>query len=762
MTTKFKHQRLFVRYYYQPHQLMMISDTNFKTQQSSNDYISSLCKQSFFKQSLQAFNFIQNNTPFQINPSTYTHLILACSSLKSLEHGRRVHDHLLRSDFQPDVILHNHIISMYGKCGSLVDAQRVFDIMPERNVVTWSSMITGYSQNHREEEAIELYFRMRHLGFIPDQFVFGSVIRACSSMIDLELGRQLHCHVIKSEFGSDRFVQNALVAMYSKFDRIDDALVVFERIATKDLISWGSIIAGYAQQGYELEALLLFKKMLSMGVYYANEFIFGSVFSACSGLLQLEYGKQTHGMSIKFGLGRDAFAGCSLSDMYAKCSSLDSAKKAFYQIDRPDLVSWNAIIAAFAYSDAVNGAMFFFSQMRDSGLSPDQITVRCLLCACTSHDTLRQGQQVHSYIVKTGFDIYIPVYNTLLTMYAKCSDLSDAFRLFSDMNGNRDLVSWNAVLTACIQHDEADKVFRITTLMHSSGNKPDQITLSNVLSACASLATLEMGNQVHDYAIKIGLEVDLSVANSLIDMYAKCGSLNDAQKLFNLMRNSDVVSWSSLIVGYAQFGYGKEALELFRDMQSLGVKPNHVTFVGVLSACSRVGLVDKGLHYYKTMESDYGVAPTREHCSCMVDLLARAGCLREAERFIDQMTVEPDVVVWKTLLAACRIYGDLELGKRAAESILKLDPYNSAAYVLLCNIYASAGCWDDVARLRKLMKSGGVRKVPGQSWIKVRDEVHVFCVEDRLHSEMGEIYVMLEDLCLQMREAGYVPNQKYV
>ncbi|XP_058100355.1 pentatricopeptide repeat-containing protein At3g53360, mitochondrial [Magnolia sinica] len=750
MLSKFEHQRLFSR----------SCHTHFKTQQSSNDYISSLCKQNLFKQALHAFDFVRNNTRFCISLSTYARLLLASSSLKSLEHGRRVHDHLLGSNSRADVVLHNHILNMYGKCGSLADARKVFDGMPERNVVSWTSMIAGYSQKHQEEEAVRFYFGMRRSGLVPDQFTFGSMIRACSGMVDVELGRQLHGHVVKSEFGTDSIVQNALIAMYSKFDRIDDAVGVFERIEMKDLISWGSMISGFAQQGCELEALSLFKEMLELGVYFPNEFVFGSVFSACSGLLQLEHGKQTHGLSIKFGLGRDCFAGCSLSDMYAKCGCLDSARKAFGQVHMPDLVSWNAIIAGFSYEDDINEAMLLFSQMRDSGLKPDQITVRCLLCACTSYATLSQGQQIHSYIVKMGLDLDVPVCNTLLTMYAKCSDLSDAFKAFEEIKSGRDSVSWNAILTSCMQHDHMDNVLRLIRLMHCSENKLDQITISNALGACAHLATLEMGNQVHGCAVKMGLEVDLSVANGLIDMYAKCGSLEDAQKLFKLMSNPDVISWSSLIVGYAHFGYGNEALELFSDMRHLGIKPNHVTFVGVLSACSRVGLVDEGFRYYKAMVAEHGIVPTREHCSCMVDLLARAGRLREAERFINQMPFDPDIVVWKTLLSACRTHGDVELGKRAAENILKLDPSNSAAHVLLCNIYALKGYWDDAARLRKLMKSRGVRKHPGQSWIEIRDKVHVFLVEDKSHPEANEIYGMLGELRLQMREAGYIPTQK--
>ncbi|XP_042510739.1 pentatricopeptide repeat-containing protein At3g53360, mitochondrial [Macadamia integrifolia] len=735
---------------------------NFKTEQSGNDHISSLCKQKLFMEAIQAFDYLQSRTRFRIYPSTYAHLISGCSTLKSLDYGRTVHDHLLNFGSQPDIILQNHILNMYGKCGSLRDARKMFYEMPERNKVSWTSMIAGYSQNHEEEDALKTYLEMRRSGFMPDQFTFGSILRACSGLSDVELGRQLHAHVLKSEFGCHLIAQNALVAMYTKLDQIYDALVVFDKIAEKDLISWGSMISGLAQNGFEFDSLCFFKDMLSMGVYRLNEYIFGSIFNACGSLLQLEYGRQIHGMAIKFGLGRDAFANCSLSDMYAKCGGFDYARTAFYQIERHDLVSWNAIIAGFSFGGDAGDAMSFFSRMRHSGFIPDEITVRCLLCCCTSYAMLYQGQQLHAYIIKMGFNLDVPVCNTLLTMYTKCSNLPDAFNIFEDMYTTADLVSWNSVLTACMQHNQADEVFRLLKLMFFSRNKPDEITLTNVLGACAVLASLEMGNQVHDYALKAGLKAHNLIANGLIDMYAKCGALDSARKLFEFMRNPDVISWSSLIVGYAQFGYGEEALKLFRTMSHLGIKPNHITFVGVFSACSRVGLVAEGCQYFRSMKIDHGIVPTREHCACVVDLLSRAGHLGEAENFINQMPFDPDIVVWKTLLAGCRTHGNLEIGTRAAENILKLDSSNSAAHMLLCNIYASTGSWADVARVRKMMKIRGVRKTPGQSWIEIKDSAHVFLAEDRSHPKMEEIYIVLEELWLQMLEAGYLPDQRFV
>ncbi|RHN48436.1 putative tetratricopeptide-like helical domain-containing protein [Medicago truncatula] len=734
--------------------------SNLSKELPTNSYIIFLCKQHHYKEALEAFDFHLKNSNSHFEPSTYTSLVLACANFRSLDYAKKIHDHVLKSNYQPSIILQNHMINMYGKCGSMKDARKVFDTMQLPNVVSWTSMISGYSQNGQANDAIIMYIQMTRSGQFPDQLTFGSVIKACYIAGDIDLGRQLHAHVIKSWFGHHLTSQNALISMYTNFGQIEHASNVFTRIPTKDLISWGTMITGYIQLGYRVEALYLFRDLLRQGTYQPNEFIFGSVFSACSSLLELEYGKQVHGMCVKFGLRRNVFAGCSLCDMYAKFGFLPSAKMAFCQIKNPDIVSWNAIIAAFADNGDANEAIDFFRQMIHIGLTPDSITYISLLCTCGSPVRLNQGRQIHSYIVKIGFDKEITVCNSLLTMYTKCSHLHDALNVFRDISRNANLVSWNAILSACLQKKQEGETFRLYKEMHFSGNKPDSITITTLLGTCAELTSLGVGNQVHCYSIKSGLILDVSVCNGLIDMYAKCGSLKHARDVFDSTQNLDIVSWSSLIVGYAQCGLGHEALNLFRIMTNLGVQPNEVTYLGALSACSHIGLVEEGWRLYKSMETEHGIPPTREHFSCIVDLLARAGCLHEAETFIQKSGLDADITAWKTLLAACKTHNNVDIAERGAGNILKLDPSNSAAMVMLCNIHASAGNWEEVAKLRKLMKQMGVQKVPGQSWIEVKDKFHIFFSEDSSHPQRNLIYTMLEELWSQVLDDGYDPCQR--
>ncbi|KAL5059957.1 hypothetical protein RYX36_031561 [Vicia faba] len=735
--------------------------SNLSTELPTNSYIILLCKQQRYKEALEAFDFHLKNPNNNLEPSTYTSLVLACANSRSLECAYKIHYHISKSSCQPSVILQNHIINMYGKCGSMKDARKVFDTMQLRNVVSWTSLISGYSQNGQVNYAIIMYIQMMQSGQFPDQLTFGSIIKACYIAGDIDLGRQLHAHVIKSWFGHHLISQNALISMYTNFGQITNASNVFTRISTKDLISWGSMITGYTQQGYRIEALYLFRDMLRQGVYQPNEFIFGSVFSACSNLLELEYGKQVHGMCAKFGLGGNVFAGCSLCDMYAKLGVLRSAKTAFYQIKSHDIVSWNAIIAAFSDTGDANEAIDFFRRMMLTGLTPDSVTFISLLCACGSPTTSNQGMHIHSYIVKIGFDKEVTVCNSLLTMYTKCSNLYDALNVFREVSRNANIVSWNAILSACLQHRQEGETFKLFKQMLFSENKPDSITITTLLGTCAELTSLGVGNQVHCYSIKSGLVLDISVRNGLIDMYAKCGSLKHARNVFDSTQTPNIVSWSSLIVGYAQFGLGHEALNLFKVMTKLGVWPNKVTYLGALSACSHIGLVEEGWRLYNSMETEHGIPPTREHFSCMVDLLARAGCLHEAETFIQKSEFDPDITTWKTLLAACKTHNNnVDIAWRAAENILKRDPSNSAAMVMLSNIHASAGNFEDVAKLRNLMKQMGVQKVPGQSWIEVKDKIHIFFSEDSSHPQRSNIYTMLEELWLQVLDDGYDPCQR--
>jgi len=352
-------------------------------------------------------------------------------------------------------------------------------------------------------------------------------------------------------------------------------------------------------------------------------------------------------------------------------------------------------------------------------------------------------------------------WTAMLTGFAQSGRMEEALQLFEKMP-EQTTESWTAIIKGYAQHGFNNDAIKFFSQMQLAGIKPNQSTLISVLTACASLAALEHGKQVHDHILRMRFEPDVHVGSILITMYVKCGSIGNAQHVFNRASKRDLVLWNAMISGFAQHGHGKEALQLFQQMQQAGMKPDKITFVGVLSACRHTGLVNEGRRYFDIMRRDYHISPTAEHCACMVDLLGRFGSLEKAEDFIKSMHFEPDAVVWGALLGACRIHLNLEIAERAAEHLFELEPQNAGTYVLMSNLYAVTGRWDDVAKMRQTMKNRGIQKVPGSSWIQVNSKVHAFLGGDKSHSQTEQIYGMLESLAGQMEEAGYVPDTNSV
>eukprot|EP01018_Ginkgo_biloba_P012605 Gb_10908 [translate_table: standard] len=750
----------------------------------------------------ERFYGIGQRAPIQLQANTnqqnictdfysYDRLLRVCIDTEDLVEGKRVHAEMIEAGFEPRIFQGNRLVDIYSKCGRINDARQVFDkmpvrddftwntmiagyakygllthahqlfdTMPGRNAISWSSLITGYGRHGHSKEALELFCQMQQEDTTPNHYTLCSVLRACAGFLALAQGKQVHAYIIKTSFDLNVFVGTTLVDMYAKCRRIEDARHVFDKMPERNAVLWTAIISGYAQNGNGEEALQFFWDMHRAGVN-SNQFTFPSVLGVCGNLLALDQGKQVHASIIRTGFESNVYVGSSLVDMYSKCGSVDNARQILDKMSEGDEVSWNAMIAGYTRHGYDEEALKVFIEMQQAGMKLDQFTFPTVLNACASIPALVQGKQIHAVIIKSGFEPNIYVGNALIDMYAKCGTLEDACKVLNKMP-DVDVVSWTALIGVYAQNGNGEEVLNLFCQMRWAGIKPDQFNFASVLSACASSIALEQGKQVHALVIKFKFESCSSVHNSLLTMYAKCGSVEDAHLVFEKMPTRDLVSWTAIIVGYAQNGRGKDALQLYEKMLQTGLKPDHVTFVGVLFACSHSGLVDEGHHYFNSMSQDHCIIPRTQHYACMIDLLGRAGYIGEAEQLLNKMPVEPDAIVWKALLAACRIHGNLELGKRAAESLFQLEPENAASYVLLSNIYAAAGRWDDVASVRRMMKDRGVTKEPGCSWIEVNKKVHAFLVEDKRHPQAVEIYAMLDRLARLMKEVGYVPDTNFV
>lgn len=456
------------------------------------------------------------------------------------------------------------------------------------------------------------------------------------------------------------------------------------------------------------------------------------------------------------GLGFDLFLATKLVNFYSVCDSLRNAHLLFDRIPKSNLFLWNVLIRGYAWNGPYDAAISLYHQMLEYGLAPDNFTFPFVLKACSALSAIEEGRNIHEHAIRTGWETDVFVGAALIDMYAKCGCVGNAREVFDKIE-ERDAVLWNSMLAAYSQNGHPDESLALCSEMALAGLRPTEATLVTVISASADIAALPLGKELHGFSWRHGFEFNDKVKTALVDMYAKCGSVKVARNLFERLKEKRVVSWNAIITGYAMHGHATEALDLFEEMKEKSL-PDHITFVGVLAACSHGGLLDEGWTCFESMVRDYRIVPTIQHYTCMVDLLGHCGRLDEAYNLIMQMRAMPDSGVWGALLNSCKIHGNVELGEVALEKLIDLDPDDSGNYVILSNIYAQAGKWEGVARLRKLMIDRGIKKGTAYSWIEVKNKVYAFLSGDTSHPDSDAIYAELKRLEGRMKEAGYVPD----
>lgn len=652
----------------------------------------------------------------------YASLLRLCCECHYQAQAKALHCLVLKTITQTETFLSNNLIAAYYKVGNVAYARHVFDRIPRPNLVSW----------------------------------------------------------------------NTILSIYSKLGRLSQMREIFNLMQVRDGVSWNLVISGYANYGSCSDAIRVYNLMLEDGVMNLNRITFSTMLILCSKIKSVDLGRQIHGQILKFGFGSYVFVGSPLVDMYAKlgliydakryfdempernvvvcntmitglmrCGMIKESHSLFRSLKERDSISWTIMITGLMQNGLEREAIEIFREMRLAGFTMDQFTFGSVLTACGSLLALGEGKQIHAYVIRTDHKDNVFVGSALVDMYSKCRSIKSAETVFKRM-AEKNVISWTAMLVGYGQNGCSEEAVKIFFEMQRNGVEPDDFTLGSVISSCANLATIEEGAQFHCRALVSGLISFITVSNSLITLYGKCGSTESSHRLFTEMNVRDEVSWTALLSGYAQFGKAKEAIGLFERMLSHGLKPDRVTFIGVLSACSRAGLVENGLKYFESMVKEHGIVPIADHYTCIIDLLGRAGKLDEARNFINNMPFHPDVVGWSTLLSSCRVHGNTEIGKWAADSLIALEPQNPASYVLLSSLYAAKGKWNEVAQLRRGMRDKGVRKEPGYSWIKYKGKVHVFSADDQSSPFLGQIYSELEKLYHKMIEEGYVPDMSSV
>ncbi|CAL9231828.1 unnamed protein product [Arabidopsis halleri] len=681
-------------------------------------------------------------------------LLRECTNTKSLRQAKLVHQRILTVGLRSDVVLCKSLINVYFACKDHCSARLVFENIDIRSdVYIWNSLVSGYAKNSMFHDTLEVFKRLLNCPIcVPDSFTYPNVIKAYGALGREFLGRMIHTLVVKSGHVCDVVVASSLVGMYAKFNFFENSVQLFDEMSERDVASWNAVISSFYQSGEAEKALELFGRMESSG-FEPNSVSLTVAISVCSRLLDLERGKEIHRKYLMKGFELDEYVNSALVDMYGRCDCLEMAREVFQQMRRKSLVAWNSMIRGYVAKGDSKSCVELLNRMIIEGTRPSQTTMTSILMACSRSRNLLHGKFVHGYVIRSVVDADIYINCSLSDLYFKCGEVKLAETVFSKTQ--KDFVaSWNVMISGYVSVGNWFKAVEVYDQMVSDGVKPDIVTFTSVLSACSQLAALEKGKQIHLSISESRLETDELLMSALLDMYSKCGNVKEASKIFYSLLKKDVVSWTVMISAYGSHGQPKEALYHFDDMQKFGVKPDGVTFLAVLSTCGHAGLIDEGLKYFSQMRSKYGIKPSIEHYSCLIDILGRAGRLLEAYGILQQ---KPETIdnaeLLSTLFSACCLHRDHSLGDRIAKLLVEKYPDDASTYTVLFNLYASGESWDAARRVRLKMKEVGMRKKPGCSWIEMNEKVCHFFAEDRSHPQAENVYECLALLSGHM-EAG--------
>ncbi|PPS00384.1 hypothetical protein GOBAR_AA20269 [Gossypium barbadense] len=609
---------------------------------------------------------------------------------------------------------------------------------------------------------------------------FDRLFKSCNR---LHLAKLLHALVVVAGKARSIFFSAKLVNVYAYLGDVSFSRRTFDQIPNKDVYTWNSMVSAYVRTGHFREAVDCFYQFFLTSGLRPDFYTFAPVLKACKNPLD---GMRIHCLVLKLGFEWDVFVTASLVHINA-AEALDVLNEMRSEGVLMDLVTIVSILPICAQLDdilngmsihvysikrgleydlfvsnaLINMALALFYDMQLSGISPDYLTLVSLSSIVAQLGDSWNGKSVHGFVMRRGWILKDVISgNSVVDMYSKLGDMSSAGAVFQALPV-KDVVSWNTLITGYTQNGLASEAIEVFDMMQKE-IAPNQATWVSILPAYSNIGALQQGMRVHGLLVKSSLYLDIFVGTCLIDMYGKCGKLDDAMSLFYEVPKMTSVPWNAIISCHGIHGHAEKALKLFREMREERVKPDHVTFVSLLSACSHSGLVEEGQWCFNVMREEYGIEPILKHYGCMVDMFGRAGHLEKAYNFIKDMPVKPDASVWGALLGACRIHGNIDLGAFASERLFEVDSENVGYYVLMSNIYANIGKWEGVDKVRTLARDMGLRKTPGWSSIEANNKVDVFYTGNQSHPKCEEIYKELRNLNAKMKSLGYVPDYSFV
>lgn len=680
-------------------------------------------------------------------------VIRQCGRLRDFRLGRSFHAYIMKLGVFNDVFLANNLLAMYFDLSFVRDARRLFDETLERNVATWTTMISAYTSRGSPGTATEFYMQMlESKSETPNGFLYSAVLKACGLLGNLQTSKLIHGRVLRANLELDTVLMNTLLDTYVKCGSLSGARKVFDDLLCPNTTSWNIMISGYGKDGLTEESVDLFYQMPepdtvswnsvvagfgrkeSLGALEfvctmhrkglkLDRFTFSCALKTCGCFKLPVIAKQIHCYVNKSGFGSCCFTASALVDSYSNCNELDEAIKVFYEYSCSKasvldfLPLWNSMLSGFVINEQNSAAINLISQIHSSGAHVDSYTLGSALKVCLNLKNFRLGVQVHGLAVANGYELDYVVGSILIDLYASDKNIKDALRLFQRLP-EKDVVAWSSLISWCTKMGLNSLVFSLFRDMVNSDIEVDQFIMSSVLKACSSLVGLGSGKQVHSFCVKNGYTSERITVTSLIDMYAKCGEIEDGLALFNCITEKDTVCYTGIIMGCGQNGRAMEAIGFFKEMIELGIKPNEITFLGVLSACRHAGLVKEAWTIFRAMKTDYTMEPRIEHYYCIVELLSQAGCFKEVQDLIAEMPFEPDQTIWNSMLGACGIHKKTELVNFIAERLVTTLPEDPSVLVTLSNVYATLEMWDNSTQIRELMKKLGMKDA-GKSWIPI-------------------------------------------
>ncbi|KAJ8755202.1 hypothetical protein K2173_019000 [Erythroxylum novogranatense] len=686
---------------------------------SWNNLITALVKGGFDRDSLCVFDdmVLQGFVPTRF---TLASVFSACGTLGDVESASRCHGFAVKLGLDYNVYVSNALLCVYAKCGFVVEAERLFEGIEEPNEVTYTAMMSGLAQTDRVEDALRMFRSMSRKGIRIDSVSLSSILGVCakggieeSSFYDQDVsflckvyGQQVHGVAIRYGLESDLHLSNSLLDMYSKNGGMDSAEMIFAYLPEVSVVSWNIMIAGYGR--YHCEKAVEYLQRMQSCRFEPDEVTCINVLAACT-----------------------------------KCGDMETGLRVFDSMACPSVNSWNTLLSGYVQTGNHNEAIKLFRAMQFQNVQPDRTTLAVILSACAGMGLLESGKQMHAVSQKAALHNDLYVGSGLIGMYSKCGKIDVAQLIFTRMP-ELDTVCWNSMIVGFSLNSLNEEAFTFYKQMRQNGISATQFSYATILNCCTKLSSLFQGRQIQAHIEKEGYTNDIFVGTAIVDMYCKCGDVDEARQFFDMMPCRSTATWNEMIHGYAQNGQGNEAVHLYESMIKSGGKPEEITFIAVLTACSHSGLVDRGVEIFNSIQRDHDVDLIAEHYTCMIDGLSRAGRFHEAELLIDEMPYKDDSIVWEVLLSSCRVHANLGLAKRAAKELLRLDPQSSAPYLLLANMYSSLGRWDDAVAVRGLMTGKQVIKDPGYCWIEHKAEMQSFWADDNSTFVKDELSVANE------------------